>query len=385
MEFREDISLMQTIALQINVEETNYEAPTEWRMLGAKGKADHVIKLCERYDIKPTSVLEVGAGDGSILRCLAESGFCERLYGLEISQSGVDVIRKQEIPRLISCQTFDGYSLPFEDGFFDLVVLSHVLEHVEYERALLRELRRVSKYQVIEIPMDCNGLKDEVYHLLGPSYGHINAHTPDSLRFLLSTENFMVMDDLLGQYSLELQEYDYFVNNNHERTPTAVENFRRRHQELEAQFDALPRSVQEARSSFYAVLTREEDVEERLERALRGIKKCIASGQVQAARLIFNYYIPGAQVSSCALEIARDAADASPRIASEFLDRLPAGDTDNAEALALRSRIAASMANKPANDDRPSAYAAASRGRRAKEYLKYRFPRLAYILRELRK
>ena len=109
---------MSTISLQINVEETNYEAPTEWRMLGAKGKSDHVIKLCARHNIKPERILEVGAGDGAILRCLADSGFCRQMHALEISQSGVDVILKQNIPGLMSCQTFDGYTLPFEDKFF---------------------------------------------------------------------------------------------------------------------------------------------------------------------------------------------------------------------------------------------------------------------------
>lgn len=376
---------MPTIALQINVEETNYEAPTEWRMLGAKGKADHVIKLCARHGIRPNRVLEVGAGDGSILKCLSESGFCGQLYGLEISQSGVDVIRKQKITGLVSCQTFDGYSLPFDDGFFDLVVLSHVLEHVEYERALLREIRRVSKHQVIEIPMDCNGLKDEIYHLLGPSYGHISAHTPDSLRFLLSTENFMVLDDLLGQYSIELQEYDYFVNNNHERTTEAVEAFRRRHREQETEFDSLPRILQEARSSFYAVLTREESANERLTRAMSGIRKCIASGQVQAARLIFSHYIPQDQIPSCALEIAQDAADVNPRIAAEFLDRIPVGAAEGCDLPSLRARIERAMSDPLAVARREADGQAADRGRRVKRYLKARFPRLAHIYQELRR
>ncbi len=376
---------MPTIALQINVEETNYEAPTEWRMLGAKGKVDHVLRLCARHDIQPKRVLEVGAGDGSILKCLSESGFCEQLYGLEISQSGVDVIQGQEIAGLISCQTFDGYSLPFEDGFFDLVVLSHVLEHVEYERALLRELRRVSRHQVIEIPMDCNGLKDEIYHLLGPSYGHINAYTPDALRFLLSTENFVVLDELLGQYTVELQEYDHFVNNNHERTDQAVEAFRRRHQELEAQFEALPRALQEARSSFYAVLVREESADERLTRAMNGIRKCIASGQVQAARLIFNYYIPPEEIPRCASEIAQAAVTENPRIALEFFERIPVGIAGNSDLAVLKRQIEKAMASRLARVSSSSTTPAAEHGRSVKDYLKIKFPRLAHIYREFRR
>lgn len=377
---------MSTISLQINVEETDYEEPTEWRMLGAKGKAEHVIRLCERNNVSPERILEVGAGDGAILRCLAEIGFCRQMHALEISQSGVDVILKQNIPGLMSCQTFDGYTLPFQDKFFDLVILSHVLEHIEYERALLRELLRVSKNQIIEIPMDCNALQDEVYHLLGPSYGHINAYTPESLRFLLSTENFLVVDDLLGQYSLELQEYDWFVNNNHEHTPEACEQFRKGYKEREAQFGALPRSAQVAQSSYYVVLTRELDAEARLMRAMSAVKKSIDNGQVQAARLIFDHYVPEALVPHSALEIASSAINTSSKVALEFVNRVLAIDKTNSNALALKERISRSMSdNHSLMDPLPQPLGRATLVQRAKAFIKYRCPRLACILRKLRR
>jgi ubiquinone/menaquinone biosynthesis C-methylase UbiE len=372
---------MSTITLHVVVEETAYETPTEWRMLGAQGKADHVIELCRRHEVSPERLLEVGAGDGAILRCLADKKFCGQMHALEISQSGVDVILKQNIPGLISCQTFDGYNLPFEDKYFDLVILSHVLEHVEYERAVLREIMRVSKYQVIEIPMDCNALKDDAYHLLGPSYGHINAHTPDSLRFLLSTERFSVIDELLGQYSLELEEYNHFVNNNHERTPSAIELFRTRHQGLETQFNSLPRSTQEARAAYYAVLTKEEDADARLVRAMNAAKKNISSGQVQAARLIFNHYVPAARMARCALELAHATFDTNPKIALEFAERVLAIESSNADAQALKQEVLRNMSDNPAVNtplkETPTM--------RFKEFVKYRFPRLAHILRELRR
>lgn len=377
---------MATISLQINVEETEYEAPSEWRMLGAKGKAEHIIKLCQRNNISPERILEVGAGDGSILRCLAEIGFCREMHALEISRSGVDVILKQNIPYLKSCQTFDGYILPFQDKFFDLVILSHVLEHVEYERALLRELLRVSKNQIIEIPMDCNALKDEVYHLLGPSYGHINAHTPESLRFLLSTENFLVVDDLLGQYSLELQEYDWFVNNNHERSPEACEKFRERYKVQEAQFGTLLRSEQVTQASFYAVLTRELDNEARLIRAMGAIKKSIANGQVQAARLIFDHYVPEALVSHCALDIASSIADTNPQVALEFVNRVLTVDKTNLNALTLKERISGAVSVMPSLTNHMSVTSdRATFEYRAKQLIKYRYPRLAYLLGKLRR
>jgi len=315
---------MTTLALEIHVEETSYEAPTQWRLLGAQDKVRHIMELCGRHNLKPARTLEVGSGDGAILRCLGERGFSPELYGVEISQSGIDITLQQQIPGLVSCQQFDGYRLPFEDGFFDLVVLSHVLEHVEYERALLREIQRVSRYQVIEIPMEFFNLKDDIFYLLGPSYGHINAHTPDSLRFLLSTERFMVLDELLGRYSMEVLEHDCFVNNGITNTPENVAAFRQRHQEAEAAFASLPRAQQESQSSFYAVLSRRESDQERFDRAMAGIRKCLSEGHVQPARLIFKHHIPQELVPTCALTLAREFATTRPQVALEFLEMVNA-------------------------------------------------------------
>jgi len=340
---------MPSINLDINVEETTYEAPTRWRMLGAGGKADHVMILCANNGLVPKTILEVGAGDGAILRCLGEKSFCKAMHAVEISQSGVQVILDQQIPGLISCQTFNGYNLPFQDDSFDLVILSHVLEHVEYERALLREIRRVSKYQIIEIPMDFPALDNEIYHMLGPSYGHINAHSPASLRFLLSTEGFAILEGMLGQYSLDLQEYDYFVNNSHVKSPDAVETFRTRINKEKAAFDALPVDQQERRASFYAVLTRKESAQERMMRAVNAAKSYIGSGQIQAARLIFNHYIPKANEIEASLDIARFGLQAHQwQATQEFVDRVLSVEGSNPDALAIKTALkAGSVAPSP--------------------------------------
>ena len=59
-----------------------------WRALGALGKADHVIELCRRAGVAPTSTLEVGCGDGALLCELSRRGFGGRLSGVEISDAG---------------------------------------------------------------------------------------------------------------------------------------------------------------------------------------------------------------------------------------------------------------------------------------------------------
>ena len=374
---------MPQVTLEVAVEETKYETPTEWRRLGAAGKAQHIVTLCERYGVAPATLLEVGAGDGAVLRHLGAHGFCKAMHAVEVARSGVEVILDQHIPGLVSCQQFNGYNLPFGEGEFDLVILSHVLEHVEYERALLREILRVSTYQVIEIPMDFTALDQPGFSMLGPSYGHINAHSPASFRFLLATEGFHVVGDLLGRATLAALEYDYFVNNGHERSPEAVEEFRARWNLEQQAFDALPQRQRERRSSYYAVLTRAETADERAARAIGAASSYVDLGKTQPARLIFDHFVPDDEQLSGSLAVARVALEAGELLAArEFADRALRADPTNALAKDLRARLD-DPSFKPRRKSGPAPRYTVDG--RAKAFVKSRFPFLAKVVRRLRK
>ncbi|MBS1532632.1 MAG: class I SAM-dependent methyltransferase [Bacteroidetes bacterium] len=187
-----------------------YEKHDEaWRMLGAKFKAQHIIDVCRGHTFK--KVLEVGAGDGSILKYLADANFAPEYHAVEISDSGVERIKQRNIPGVKSVQIFDGYHLPYADNSFDLTILSHVLEHVEHERLLLRELKRVANFCVIEVPRDYKaGVDKKIKHFL--AYGHINMYTPTSLRYLLLTEGFEVVADLTSMIEPEVTKFNTYIN-----------------------------------------------------------------------------------------------------------------------------------------------------------------------------
>lgn len=181
----------------------------QWRMLSAKYKAQNIKEVCVQQGFK--KVLEVGAGDGSILKYLDGFQFAPEIHALEISRSGVEQIESSKIGSLKSVQIFDGYHIPFDENEFDLVILSHVLEHVEFERMLLREIKRVSKYVVIEVPIDYrHGVDRRMKHFL--AYGHINMYTPSSLRFLLQTEGFEIVTDKISVIEPEVTKFNTFVN-----------------------------------------------------------------------------------------------------------------------------------------------------------------------------
>ncbi len=229
---------------------------TEWRMLGAKYKAQNIIDVCK--NIKPNTVLEVGAGDGSILHFLNEWNFGKALSALEIAQSGVDLIKSRNLSNLKEVKTFDGYVIPFEDDSFDLVILAHVLEHVEHERILIRELKRVAKYILIEVPKDYRfGIDKRMKHFL--DYGHINMYTPTSLRFLLQSEGLEILNDKLSMTLPETVKFNEFINKKAPKTLTKNLRIELEYQIKKTLGSFLGKKKQEQFANAYTVLTQKSD------------------------------------------------------------------------------------------------------------------------------
>ena len=203
-----------------------YDGASPWRDLGAKYKAKNLIEVCNRAGFKPRRVLDA-------------AGLGNEFHALEISRSGVEAIKGRGIAAIKQVSWFNGYELPYEDDAFDAVILCHVLEHVEYERVLLRELRRVAPRHLIEVPLDYRPGADKTYaHCL--SYGYINVYSPTLLRFLLRSEGFTIEQELLTIVHEEVMEYVEFVTQKKERTPGAVAEFQRRMSERTLNFCMAP-------------------------------------------------------------------------------------------------------------------------------------------------
>ena len=127
----------------------------EWRSLGARTKADHVVALCERAGVRPQRLVEIGCGAGSLLAELAARGAAAQLDGYDLSAPAVEIARSHGLPG-VRVEVFDGERLPVEDGAYDLAVLSHVLEHVPDPAALLAEAARAAPWVLVEVPLEDN-------------------------------------------------------------------------------------------------------------------------------------------------------------------------------------------------------------------------------------
>jgi SAM-dependent methyltransferase len=177
-----------------------------WRALGAFGKADHAIALCERGGLRPASTLEVGCGDGALLSELHGRRFGGRLHGLEISPSAVSIARAR--PQIASVELYDGSRVPAADGAYDLGILSHVLEHVAEPAALLAEVARACRAVVVEVPLEANisarraGKREHAAEV-----GHLQQLDRQAVSEIVSRAGLAVAYDLEDPLPLEVHRF----------------------------------------------------------------------------------------------------------------------------------------------------------------------------------
>jgi SAM-dependent methyltransferase len=178
----------------------------DWRALGAKGKADHVIRLCRQAGIHPTKILDVGCGDGALLSELRRRHFGQTLQGVEITEGAVQIAGART--EIDSVQLYDGARLEFPDGAFDLGILSHVLEHVPDPAALLAELGRACKTVVMEVPLEANmSARRESKREHAEEVGHLQRLDRSAARAIVARAGLRVADELEDALPLAAQRF----------------------------------------------------------------------------------------------------------------------------------------------------------------------------------
>jgi ubiquinone/menaquinone biosynthesis C-methylase UbiE len=185
----------------------HYSDKTEkWRKIGAIGKVKNITGLTKGYSFD--KVVEIGAGDGNLIKLLCEMDYCKELSAVEISSSAIEQMKKKQIDKLVEIKQFDGYNLPFADKQFDLAICSHVMEHVEHPRQLLNEIKRVSHFQLFEVPIDFSFQVDKKFQHFN-AYGHINIYTPALFNFLLYSVGFEILKCKHALYAKEVIDFQF--------------------------------------------------------------------------------------------------------------------------------------------------------------------------------
>lgn len=111
------------------------------------------------------TVLEVGAGSGSLAIRLAKSGF--GVTAVDVSPEALRQAKERADRHGVSILWREGFAekLPFDDKAFDYVTCCHTLEHVKDLAAATSELKRVARKTIVVLtPRQKFRLYAENYH-----------------------------------------------------------------------------------------------------------------------------------------------------------------------------------------------------------------------------
>lgn len=112
-----------------------------------KIKGVRIVKTLEHFlgkdKVKKSKLLDVGSSTGIIDSIIAQ-GFDE-VWGIDIDKVGVDFARKEFKRKNLHFEVGSALALRFHDNSFDVVICTHVYEHVNDPKKLFKEIYRVLK------------------------------------------------------------------------------------------------------------------------------------------------------------------------------------------------------------------------------------------------
>lgn len=147
---------------------------------------------------KPKNILEIGSGEGYLIRYIREIYPDAQLVASDINWQFVNISAKNQIRAdWIVCF---GEELPFSKNTFDLVIACEVLEHVPSPEAILKELQRVgNQWIILSVPNEpwwrlLNLARMKYVKSMGNTPGHIQHWNPGSFSKLIN--NYIHIHDL---------------------------------------------------------------------------------------------------------------------------------------------------------------------------------------------
>jgi SAM-dependent methyltransferase len=174
------------------------ERQAKWLEYGAIEKTNSISGLIQRNNIKPRSLLELGCGTGAVIMECERRGLAVKLTAVDYSGAAIEYL-KSRAPT-INCLTADITDAGFilEDRF-EVIVLSHVLEHLEEPLQFLRAIRERFRFQylIVEVPLEdllMARVKSLFFDRKHHAAGHVQFFTGTAINILLRSAGFKIVD-----------------------------------------------------------------------------------------------------------------------------------------------------------------------------------------------
>lgn len=172
------------------------DAEAEWLRRGAIEKVNSIERLLKNRGVRPRTLLELGCGTGAVILECQKRGLAQRYIAADYSEEALEYLRGRatNIETLCTDITVPGAFC----GQADVVILSHVLEHLEAPASFLQSLRRIDfTYLIAEVPLEdllAGKLKSWIWDRTRNTSGHVQFFTASSFMRLLTSSNLSILD-----------------------------------------------------------------------------------------------------------------------------------------------------------------------------------------------
>jgi SAM-dependent methyltransferase len=181
--------------------EAGLDAEAEWLRLGAQAKARSIELLTADLPQPLGTLCEMGCGTGAVLEECMRLGLGSRYYGLDSCAAALTYLHQRLGGRVGLVHHDLDAGVP-EGLAFDLVVLSHVLEHLATPDLLLRSLVGKCRYLLAEVPLENQPVPRAVTWLRSTlrgssrqqnAAGHVQFFSRESFRGLIRAAGWTIL------------------------------------------------------------------------------------------------------------------------------------------------------------------------------------------------
>lgn len=149
---REDFHAQSIASDSKETTKTIADLPCEWQR-----SINMQVSLIKRHMKPKAKILEIGCGEGILLSELANSGFTVKGIEPSLAASSRAISKGLDV----TASLFPDYT---PDDQFDLIILSHVLEHIEKPYSFLKEIvQLIPQSYLLLIQTNYRGLIPKIY------------------------------------------------------------------------------------------------------------------------------------------------------------------------------------------------------------------------------
>lgn len=182
-----------------------------WHEEDAPWKAAKVFEALTKYNLKPSTVAEIGCGTGEIVRVLSEKMPEVAFSGFDISEDVFAMAKNKESAKL----HFECLDLLTTEKKFDVLLVIDVFEHVENYIEFIRQCQNHAKYVLFHIPLDMS-----VQKLLRPQTilhnryhtGHLHYFSKETAIATVKDTGFEIIGTDFTRWGLETKQPSLLKN-----------------------------------------------------------------------------------------------------------------------------------------------------------------------------